>query len=248
VTAKAGGASLRAFCALATKPVSSLFASTSRASASFSAVCRSLAAAASGASFATGSGGVSPPVAAGAFGAGWAISATTGDGTCCCGGRGKSRSASSAMGTLTTATIAAVASAPNARRSMPSHFEGRRAGGVSSMPSNFRRAASIASLRAAGRGGGGSGSESRLSLSIATRVPSKSTLPQTHKHNRGRIEGPGGRRRQEGARRRPQAFIDRAAPSSGRSLLPARARRIPTGIRTRPARATHWRSAARRRS
>lgn len=48
--------------------------------------------------------------------------------------------------------------------------------GVSSIPSNFRRAASIASLRAARRGGGGSGSESRLSLSIATYVPSNSTF------------------------------------------------------------------------
>ena len=44
---------------------------------------------------------------------------------CCCGGCGRSRSASSAIGTLITATIAAVASAPNARRSMPSH-DGRR--------------------------------------------------------------------------------------------------------------------------
>ena len=87
-----------------------------------------------------------------------------------------SRRASSARGTLTTATTAAVASAPNARRSQPSHFGRWRSTGLSSTPSNFRSAASIASFRAAGRGGGGSGSESRLSLSIATYVPSRSTF------------------------------------------------------------------------
>jgi len=39
---------------------------------------------------------------------------------------------------------------------------------ASSAPSNLRIAASMASRRAAGRGGGGAGSETGLSLSITT--------------------------------------------------------------------------------
>ena len=78
--------------------------------------------------------------------------------------------------------------------------------------------------------------------------PFEKHLRQTHNHNRIRIEGPGGRRRQEGAHRRPQATNVRVAPSSGRSSPPAQARRTPTGSRTRPTRGTYSRSAARRRS
>jgi len=74
----------------------------------------------------------------------------------------------SATGTLTTATMAAVAKAPKARRFFGSQdCAGFRTGCTGSAPSNLRIAASMASRLAAGRGGGGFGSETESSLSIA---------------------------------------------------------------------------------
>src|SRR5687767_4957912 len=99
------------------------------------------------------------------------------------------------------AMIAVAASAPAGRRLSEAHWIRRRwRGGLagSSIPSNLRNAVSIASRRAAGRGGGGLGSETRSSLPPAI-DPGPFETPHRPIHSDYRIlfEWPvaGGRRR-----------------------------------------------------
>ena len=70
--------------------------------------------------------------------------------------------------------------------------------GVSSIPSNFRRAASIASLRAAGRGGGGLRQRKPIVAVDRHPRPFEKQHRQTHNDNRIRIEGLSGGRRRRG--------------------------------------------------